>query len=88
MKRVITPSFWTRIPYKSAVNRESDEKVTEKQVIIAKVCSAATLPPGPRFLPESVIKVTKSDGIKVKLEHFLDGPGPFCPIQASRSLGS
>ena len=58
-------------PYFLESGRESDEK----RVIIAKVSLEATLPPGPRFTSESDEKSSKSDGIMVKLEHFL---GHFC----------
>ena len=49
--------------------------MTELRVIIAKVGYWATLPPGPRLWSRIAQKVTKSDGIMVKVEHLLDGFG-------------
>ena len=63
------------IPYKSAGKRVRDEKVTELRVMIANVSFEGTLPPGPRLTSRIIKKVTKSDRITGKVDHFLDGKG-------------
>ena len=81
MKRVVKRDFLVqntiRIAYKPPLGREGDPKVTKSGNMIAKVVipgySGTPSPAGlnPSFLLKVVQKVTKSDGIKDKLEHFL-----------------